>query len=400
MKTPRSSLALLIAALVLHGTASAESLYEIYQRAQESDPALRAAAAARDAVVEVKPQSRSGVLPNIGLGGDISRDSYDRRDAPPIVSKNSTYATNQVYSLSLVQPLFRWDRWVALGQADELVMQAEASYTAAEQELAVRVAERYFAALEAALTPRTRLLLLCHPHNPVGRVWREEELLRVIDLARRHDLIVCSDEIHCDLVLDADLRHHPLARLDPAFAQRTITLLAPSKTWNVPGLGCSFALIPDPELRRRFRHEMAGLVPSVNLLGFTAAEAAYRDDGAWRRGLIDYLRGNREVLQEWFAHSRRLKLTVPEATYLAWIDARAIDATNPLPAFEAQGVGLSDGRDFGFPGYLRLNFGCRRAILNEALRRLAPERLTFRIEPMLLRLEPDRLAPDRWAPPK
>ena len=154
MKTPRSSLALLIAALVLHGTASAESLYEIYQRAQESDPALRAAAAARDAVVEVKPQSRSGVLPNIGLGGDISRDSYDRRDAPPIVSNNSTYATNQVYSLSLVQPLFRWDRWVALGQADDLVMQAEASYTAAEQELAVRVAERYFAALEAEDTLR------------------------------------------------------------------------------------------------------------------------------------------------------------------------------------------------------------------------------------------------------
>jgi outer membrane protein len=148
MKTPRSSLALLIAALALHGTASAESLYEIYQRAQESDPTLRAAAAARDAAVEVKPQSRAGVLPDIGLGGDVSRDRYDERDPLPTVG-NPTYATNQTYSLSLIQPLFRWDRWVALGQADELVAQAQAEYTAAEQELAVRVGERYFAVLGA-----------------------------------------------------------------------------------------------------------------------------------------------------------------------------------------------------------------------------------------------------------
>jgi cystathionine beta-lyase len=231
-----------------------------------------------------------------------------------------------------------------------------------------------FAALEAAIHPRTRLLLLCHPHNPVGRTWREEELVRLIAIARRHDLIVCSDEIHCDLALEPGARHTPLALIDPGFAERTITLLAPSKTWNLPGLGCSFALIPDPALRRRFRHEMAGLVPSVNLLGFTAAEAAYRDDGAWREALLAYLRQNREVLRDWFAAAQRLKWTVPEATYLAWIDARAIDPRDPLPHFEALGVGLSDGRDFGLPGYLRLNFGCPRALLEEALRRLTPLR--------------------------
>ncbi|MGZ8217333.1 MalY/PatB family protein, partial [Methylomagnum sp.] len=220
-----------------------------------------------------------------------------------------------------------------------------------------------FTALEAAITPRTRLLLLCHPHNPVGRVWREDELARLIDIARRHDLVVCSDEIHCDLVLEPGLRCKPLACVDPDFARRTITLLAPSKTWNIAGLGCAFALIPDPALRRRFRHTMAGLVPSVNLLGYAAAEAAYRDDGVWLAGLRDYLRGNRDLLRDWFVGSERLKLTVPEATYLAWIDARAIDAVNPLPQFEAVGVGLSDGRDFGFPGYVRINFGCRRAVL-------------------------------------
>lgn len=227
-----------------------------------------------------------------------------------------------------------------------------------------------FTALEAAITPRTKLLLLCHPHNPVGRVWNEEELGRLVDIARRHGLVVCSDEIHCDLVLDPNVRHAPLARLAPDFARHTITLLAPSKTWNLAGLGCAFALIPDPALRRRFQHEMAGLVPHVNLLGYTAAEAAYRDDGAWHAALIDYLRGNRDLLRDWFAGSRRLRLTVPEATYLAWIDARAIDAVNPLPHFEALGVGLSDGRDFGLPGYVRLNFGCPRALLERALERM------------------------------
>lgn len=227
-----------------------------------------------------------------------------------------------------------------------------------------------FTALEAAITPHTRLLLLCHPHNPVGRAWNEEELRHLIDIARRHDLIVCSDEIHCDLILEPNLNHIPLARLDPDFARHTITLLAPSKTWNLAGLGCAFALIPDPALRRRFRHEMAGLVPSVNLLGYAAAEAAYRDDGAWHAGLIEYLRGNRNLLRDWFAGSQRLKLTVPEATYLAWIDARAIDPGNPLPQFEAAGLGLSDGRDFGFPGYLRLNFGCPRGLLEQALERM------------------------------
>ncbi|SMF95555.1 cystathione beta-lyase [Methylomagnum ishizawai] len=227
-----------------------------------------------------------------------------------------------------------------------------------------------FQALEAAITPRTRLLLLCHPHNPVGRAWREDELAPIIAIARRHRLVVCSDEIHCDLLLDPGLSHTPLARLDPDFARHTITLLAPSKTWNIAGLGCAFALIPDPALRRRFQREMAGLVPWTNLLGYTAAEAAYRDDGAWLAGLIEYLRGNRDLLRDGFQDGGRLRLTVPEATYLAWIDARAIDATNPLPHFEAAGLGLSDGRDFGWPGYVRLNFGCSRALLEQALRRM------------------------------
>jgi cystathionine beta-lyase len=227
-----------------------------------------------------------------------------------------------------------------------------------------------FAALEAAITPKTKLLLLCHPHNPVGRAWNTEELTQLIAIARRHDLIICSDDIHCDLLLAEGLKHQPLAALDASFAAQTITLLAPSKTWNIAGLGCSLAVIPDPELRARFQKQMAGIVPSVNLLAFTAAEAAYRDDGIWHAELIATLRANRDILLAWFAGSERLKITLPEATYLAWIDARALDPINPLPHFEALGVGLSDGRDFGLPGFVRLNFGCSAVTLKVALKRI------------------------------
>ncbi|WP_035057511.1 MalY/PatB family protein [Andreprevotia chitinilytica] len=231
-----------------------------------------------------------------------------------------------------------------------------------------------FAAFDAAIPPNAKLLLLCHPHNPVGRAWRKDELEQILAIAKKHDLLVCSDEIHCDLLLDADLKHTPFASLDPDFAARTITLLAPSKTWNLAGLGCAFAVIPDAALRARCRRETLGLTPSVNLLGYTAAEAAYRDDGKWLAELLATLRGNRELLREWFAQSSKLKITLPEATYLAWIDARAIDPINPLPIFEAHGVGLSDGRDFGLPGYVRLNFGCPRVLLEKALQRMEPLR--------------------------
>ncbi|HEY9198846.1 MAG TPA: TolC family outer membrane protein [Gammaproteobacteria bacterium] len=151
MKNTRTSLATLISALVMGGTlgtAQADSLYQIYQLAQERDPALRAAAANRDATVEVKPQSRSAVLPTVGVGGEISRNSYDDYNPLPGES-NPTYSTNKTYSLNLTQPVFYWDRWVALGQADNLVTQAQAEYGAAEQELMVRVSERYFAVLAA-----------------------------------------------------------------------------------------------------------------------------------------------------------------------------------------------------------------------------------------------------------
>ncbi|MBL0224101.1 MAG: putative C-S lyase [Geobacteraceae bacterium] len=225
-------------------------------------------------------------------------------------------------------------------------------------------------ALERAVTPRTRLLLLCSPHNPVGRVWSREEQLALMELVERHDLTVCSDEIHAGLVLDGSRRHVPFATLSAEAARRTITLYAPSKTYNIPGLGCSFAVIPDEGLRSRFRHAMAGIVPHVNLLGFAATLAAYRYGEAWRQELLGYLRTNRDLVVRAVSGMPGLKVWQVEATYLAWIDARGLAEGDPARFFEEGGVGLSDGRPFGAPGFVRLNFGCPRSLLEAALERM------------------------------
>lgn len=227
-----------------------------------------------------------------------------------------------------------------------------------------------FAALDAAITPDTRLLLLCHPHNPVGRAWQRDELDALADFAHRRHLVVCSDEIHCGLLLDEGCRHIPLASLDADCARRSITLMAPSKTYNIPGLGCAFAVIPDATLRRRFSGAMAGIVPHVNVLGLAACEAAYRDCDDWHAALIAYLRGNRDCVQDAVAGMPGLAMHPVEASYLAWINACGLGCDNPAAFFESAGVGLSDGADFGLPGWVRLNFGCARSVLEEALARM------------------------------
>ena len=227
-----------------------------------------------------------------------------------------------------------------------------------------------FAALEEAVTPHTRLLLICNPHNPVGRAWDRDELLRFAEIAERHNLVIGSDDIHSELILDTSIRHLPIATLSEEIARRTITLLAPSKTYNIPGLGCSLAIIGDPALRARFRKAMGRLVPHLNLFAYTAAEAVYRDGEPWRAALLDYLRANRDLVEREIAAMPGLSMTHVEATYLAWIDARDIGVENPGRWFEEAGVGLSDGADFGAPGFVRLNFGCRRSLLEEALRRM------------------------------
>lgn len=225
-------------------------------------------------------------------------------------------------------------------------------------------------AMEQACTPTTELMLFCHPHNPVGRCWERKELEQLAEFAARHDLLICSDEIHCDLILDEGRQHIPFACLGPEVAARTVTLMAPSKTFNIPGLGCSFAIIPDAGLRRRFTRSMAGIVPHVNVLGLVACEAAYRQAGVWYEELLQVLRQNRDRVEAVVADLPGVNMTHVEATYLAWIDARGLGEVNPAAYFESHGLGLSDGAEFGAPGWVRLNFGCSPELLEVALDRL------------------------------
>jgi cystathionine beta-lyase len=227
-----------------------------------------------------------------------------------------------------------------------------------------------FDRFESTITADTRLFLLCNPHNPVGRIFSRDELTDLVMICEKHDIVICSDEIHCGLLLDEDKTHLPTATLGPEVAQRTITLMSPSKTFNLPGLGCAFAIISNEKLRRQFIKAASGIVPLVNALGFVAAEAAYRNGAGWHTELLEYLRGNRDTVARAVGEMPLLSMTPPEATYLAWIDARSADLPDPVRFFENAGVGLQDGGEFDGPGFVRLNFGCQRPLLEEALNRM------------------------------
>lgn len=230
-----------------------------------------------------------------------------------------------------------------------------------------------FEALTRALTPRTRQLFLCNPHNPVGRAYGRSELVQVVEFCARHDLTLVSDEIHCDLVLDP-VAHVPTASLSTEAAARTVTLMAPSKTFNIPGLGCSFALVADPARRAAFARAAQGIVPDINVLGLVAGEAALRHGEPWRQALLAYLRSNRDLLEATVARGELpgIALTPIEATFLAWLDVSALGLTDAPAFFEEHGLGFSDGATFGAARntHVRLNFGCPQATLREALARL------------------------------
>lgn len=231
--------------------------------------------------------------------------------------------------------------------------------------------EMDFDELRNSIDDRTRLFILCNPHNPTGRVLTRDELTTLARICMDHDMIICSDEIHCDLIMEPGCRHIPMASLSPEIARNTITLMAPSKTYNIPGLGCSFAVISDDTLRRRFKRAMSGIVPHVNILGMVAAQAAYQYGGPWLDAVIDYLRRNLDMTAQAISGMRGLAMGKVQATYLAWIDTRELKIENPGKWFETAGVGLSDGIAFDGPGFVRLNFGCPRALLARALERMA-----------------------------
>ncbi len=214
------------------------------------------------------------------------------------------------------------------------------------------------------------LFLFCSPHNPTGRLWTKQELETVAEICLQKNTLLCSDEIHADLVLESGGKHIPAASLSPEIAAQTITLGSPGKTFNLPGLNCGYAIIPNPQLRKRFLAVMRGIIPHVNALGYAACRAAYTEGAPWLAELLDYLRDNQNLVSQTVTRTPGLSMSPPQATYLAWIDCRPLGLADPAGFFEDAGVGLSDGAEFDAPGFVRLNFACPRSRLAEALRRI------------------------------
>ncbi|HEX5067021.1 MAG TPA: MalY/PatB family protein [Myxococcota bacterium] len=230
-------------------------------------------------------------------------------------------------------------------------------------------------ALAAKIDAGTRLVLICNPHNPTGRVFRRNELDGIAELALRHDLVVVSDEIHADLVYPG-AHHVPFGSLSPEVAERTVTLTGASKAFNVAGLRCGLAIFGSEARHRRFnglpRHARGG----ISLLGFEAIRMAWLHAQPWLDQVLAYLQQNRDHVARFVAQELPgVRLHAPEGTYLAWLDCNAL-ALEPSPYeffLQRARVALSDGPNFGTPGrgFVRINFATSRAILGEALERMA-----------------------------
>jgi len=231
-----------------------------------------------------------------------------------------------------------------------------------------------FDRFEAAIANDTRLFILCNPHNPVGRVFSKKELETLAEISLRHNLVVCSDEIHCDLIFPPH-RHVPIATLGKEIEDRTITLMAPSKTYNIAGLECGYAVIPNAALRKRWKDFSYGIIPGVNIAGHVAALAALEEGQEWLAQLIVYLQRNRDYVFDYFREKiPSIRMCKAEGTYLAWLDCGdAGIGGRPAEFFlKTASVALNEGLEFGKGGenFIRLNFACSRKILALALDRM------------------------------
>ena len=222
---------------------------------------------------------------------------------------------------------------------------------------------------EKASDPRTRLFILCNPMNPCGSVLTEQELRNIEMICLKYDVLLCSDEIHCDLLLDEKARHIPAGTL-PDIGQKSITLMAASKTFNIAGLGASFAIIPDAKVREKYTKTTIGMQLWVNILGMTATEKAFTNCDDWYDAQLDYLRGNRDYLVQAFNRLDEFDYVPAQATNLAWIDASGLGVADVQHYMLSKGLAPSPGSDFGWPDFTRINFACPRVYLKQAIEKL------------------------------
>ena len=232
-----------------------------------------------------------------------------------------------------------------------------------------------FDEFEEKIREDTRIFILCNPHNPVGRVFRKDELERLGEICLANDILICSDEIHCDLVYPGHT-HLPIASLSRELAMNTITLMAPSKTFNIPGLHFSFAVVQNENLRSKMTKARNGIIGEPNILAQSAAKAAYTYGGEWLGALLKYLDQNRQLVVEFIkANIPEIRVHSPEGTYLAWLDCSALNLKEGPYKFilENAKVALNDGKTFGSnsSGFVRLNFGCPKSVLIKALNKMA-----------------------------
>ncbi len=227
-----------------------------------------------------------------------------------------------------------------------------------------------FEEFEEAISSTCRLFMLCNPHNPGGTVFTKDELKKFADICVKHDLIVCSDEIHADLILNKNIKHIPIASLNSDILKRTITLLAPSKTYNIAGLQSSYAVIPDVNLRKQFKKTLGSLTSQINLLAITATKTAYSECDEWLYELRKYLKENLDIVKDFVKNEPKIKMLDQDATYLAWIDVSELKLNNPYEYFLSYGIGVSEGDRFGDKNFVRLNFGTTKSLLKEGLKRV------------------------------
>ncbi|MCO5732216.1 MalY/PatB family protein [Rhizobium sp. SSA_523] len=320
------------------------------------------------------------------LGYGVARDELRDQIVADLADKYQwTIAREDIVFLPGVEPGFNMALRAMLAPGDSVVVQtpmyrpilnAPGHWGLTRQDAPLRASPSGFVMDEAELSAKLALskaLLFCNPHNPTGKVFTREELSRIAELCETKDQLIISDEIHCDLLFD-QRRHIPLASLSQAAANRTITLMAASKTYNIAGLKTAFAIVQNPAIREKFAASRLGMVDSVNILGLEATLAAYRHGASWKNELLAYLQANRDYLmQNLSSRLPAIRCLAPEGTFLAWLDCSGLGTRDPQAFFLDKGkVAFSAGHEFGpdYGQYVRFNFGCPRSILEEGLRRM------------------------------